>query len=87
MSVKTGAHGWPLVPSTAFPVESMLACPKCGKSNIRMSSIGCGIGSGRGGSHRMGDNYKPIIECKECGYMDIGKERMHTVFGPSVEVG
>ncbi len=77
MENKTGAHGWPLVPSTHFEGETMLACPDCGKSDIILSSIGSGIGSGRRGSHRMGDDYRPTIECKGCGKRDIGEVKRH----------
>lgn len=44
----TGAHGWPLVPSTCFPEEHTLACPRCGSTNITLS-----VQYGPGG--RLGD--------------------------------
>lgn len=84
MTTKThGAHGWPLVPSTRFPGERMLAYPECGETDYIMSSIGAGFGSGPGGRHRMGDNFIPTIECRSCGCRDMGGERMHVVNGGS----
>ena len=87
MERKTGAHGWPLVPSTRFPGEQQLACPKCGASEYVMSSLGAGFGSGPGGRHRMGDNFIPVITCKACGHRDVGKEHMHVVNGGTKEIG
>ena len=83
---QTGAHGWPLVPSTHFPGEQTLACPACGSTSVVLTSMGSGAGSGPGGRHRFGDNYLPVIECRACGKRDIGKARMHVVNGGTREI-
>lgn len=60
-TTKTGAHGWPLVPSTHFPGELTLACPACGSLDISLSVI-----YGPGG--RLGDpGSLNTITCKSCG--------------------
>ena len=62
---KTGAHGWPLVPSTKFPGEHTLACPNCGKSNITMSVV-------YGPRGRLGDpGAHDTIKCNDCGHHDM----------------
>lgn len=70
----TGALGWPLVPSTAFPGEQTLACPKCGSTNVTLFSVGAGIGTEAGGRYRMGDNYHSAIRCEVCKHQTIGHE-------------
>jgi predicted nucleic-acid-binding Zn-ribbon protein len=76
---KTGAHGWPLVPSVRFPGEQALSCPKCGGTTITLFSVGAGIGSGPGGSHRFGDNYRSAIRCESCKHQEISTEvSMHS---------
>ncbi len=70
-SVKTGAHGWPLVPSTHFPGELTLACPNCGSLEIALSVIYPGRGSGPGGRGRLSDpGALNTIKCQSCGKHD-----------------
>lgn len=65
---KTGAHGWPLVPSTAFPGELTLACPKCGSTNVTLT-----VAYGPGG--RLGDpGATDIIRCETCHHADYKPE-------------
>lgn len=71
---KTGVLGWPLVPSTHFPGENTLACPKCGSTHITLFSVGAGLGSGPGGRHRFGDNYRSAIRCETCKHQQIAQE-------------
>lgn len=56
--------------------EYAVFCPKCAKSNVTRDSLPCGAGSGPGGSHRLGDDYRPRITCNACGHVSIGK--LHT---------
>jgi DNA-directed RNA polymerase subunit M/transcription elongation factor TFIIS len=61
---KTGAHGWPLVPSTHFPGEQALACPKCSSTHVTMT-----VAYGPGG--RLGDpGATDIIRCESCKHAD-----------------
>lgn len=62
--LRIGAHGWPLVPSTAFPGELTLACPKCGSTNVTLT-----VAYGPGG--RLGDpGATDIIRCEACKQAD-----------------
>jgi DNA-directed RNA polymerase subunit RPC12/RpoP len=68
---QTGALGWPLVPSKAFPGEQTLACPQCGSTHITLFSVPAGSGSGYHGAHRFGDNYRSAIRCEQCKHQTI----------------
>lgn len=69
---QTGALGWPMVPSARFPKEMTLSCPKCGSTNITMSVVGSGIGSGSGGRWRLGDPCKQTNKCETCKHFSVG---------------
>ena len=65
----TGAGGWPLVPSKAFPGEYTLSCPKCKTTNITMTCRYPVYGTGPGGRGRLGDHgTRDVNRCNECGY-------------------
>jgi hypothetical protein len=64
-----GAHEWPFVANPNHPGEPMLACPKCGKSKISMTTA-----YGPGG--RLGDpGAHDIIRCFDCGYQDMKRAK------------
>jgi transcription elongation factor Elf1 len=64
MAQTEGAHGWPLVPSKAFPGEQTLTCPVCGSTNVTLSVI-------YGPSGRLGDpGSLNTITCESCGKRD-----------------
>lgn len=76
-AIKTTVYDWPMrqVPVTFGKVTQLewrAHCPKCGGRNIVRDSVPSGIGSGSGGSHRMGDNYRPRVTCQDCGETHIG---------------
>lgn len=68
---RTGAGGWPLVPSKTFPGENTLACPKCGSTNIVMSTVRVGRGTGPRGRTRLGDVSMESLQCKKCGNKSV----------------
>lgn len=55
-----GAFGWPLVPSKRFPKEQTLSCPRCGSTDVVLSTYG------KLGSQQSGNT----IRCKKCGNSD-----------------
>jgi hypothetical protein len=62
-----GAHGWPLVPSKAFPGELTLACPKCGGTEILLTGSYGFPGTGPNGRGRLGDRGGlDVIRCETC---------------------
>jgi hypothetical protein len=68
MPQKTGAQGWPLVPSTHFPGELTLGCPQCGSTDITMSVQYPVRGTGPMGRGRLGDpGSREYNRCNSCG--------------------
>jgi hypothetical protein len=68
---RTGAHGWPLVPSKRFPGELTLACPKCGSTDIVFTGA-----YGPGG--RLGDpGGHDIVRCRSCKHQSMKPSRMN----------
>jgi hypothetical protein len=66
--MNTGANGWPLVPSKAFPGEQTLACPRCKSTNVTMTVRYPIRGSGPMGRGRLGDvGTKNVNRCESCG--------------------
>ena len=61
---KFGAAGWPIKPSTIFPGEETLHCPKCDSERLSMVSLG---GFGPGGWRQGNPNPVHQIECNQCG--------------------
>lgn len=69
---ETGAYGWPRVPSTNFPGELTLACPKCGAVNWTMGTQYARFGTGSRGQGRLGDpGSTDYIKCNACGHQDM----------------
>lgn len=63
-----GRCGWPLVPSTRFPGETTIACPRCGSTNVVLSCYYGSPGSGPRGRGRLGDpGGGATNECESCG--------------------
>lgn len=61
---RTGAHGWPLVPSAHFPGELTLACPRCGSTRVTLSAW-------PGYDGRMfSPGMQNTIRCAACGMFD-----------------
>lgn len=62
-----GRLGWPLVPSQTFPGERCLACPNCGSRNVTLTAVPPVIGTGPGGTPRMGDpGWREANRCEDC---------------------
>lgn len=60
-----GRGGWPLVPSPHYPQEKVIACPKCGSTDVSFSCV-----YGRGG--RLGDpGASETNRCQSCGWFHI----------------
>jgi len=69
---KTGAHGWPLVPSTRFKGETALACPKCGSTNVTLDTARGASGTAPGGRWRMGDpGSREYARCESCKHSSL----------------
>lgn len=60
MNPGKGAFGWPLVPSKRFPKEESLSCPRCGSTDVVLSTYGK-LGDPQSGN---------TIRCKKCGLSD-----------------
>lgn len=59
--------GWPLTPSTVWPGELSLECPKCWGKNITLTVEPGGIGTGPNGRWRMGDGGGREVAICTCG--------------------
>jgi transcription elongation factor Elf1 len=62
------SYGWPLVPSTSFPGEKTLQCPRCKSTHVVFTIETGSKGTGRGGIWRMGDRgSRDVVICQSCG--------------------
>ncbi len=61
--------GWPLAPSTRFPGERTLACPKCHSTDVTMTCRYPVYGTGPNRRGRLGDRgSREVNICNACNH-------------------